>query len=92
MGETVNKVGRTRGAVTNTCVNTFVSGSNIVQLCQTFVSARVGAGDSGSPVFATSGSNSATLYDILRGGGGSTTFVFSPLRNIERELGALTTC
>jgi hypothetical protein len=37
--------------VTNTCVNTGVSGSSIVLLCQTFMSAGVGAGDSGSDVF-----------------------------------------
>lgn len=54
-GQVVNKVGRTtgwsQGSVTGTCVNTNVSGTNITQLCQTFVSASVGSGDSGSPVF-----------------------------------------
>jgi hypothetical protein len=94
VGQTVNKVGRTtgwtQGAVTNTCVNTGVSGSNIVQLCQTFVSAGVGAGDSGSPVFR--GTSSVTLVGILWGGSSSgAQFVFSPISNIEQELGALTT-
>ncbi len=94
VGQTVNKVGRTtgwtQGAVTNTCVNTGVSGTNIVQLCQTFVSARVGAGDSGSPVFR--GTSGVTLVGILWGGNSSgTQFVFSPISNIERELGALQT-
>ncbi|MGH7534565.1 MAG: S1 family peptidase, partial [Gemmatimonadales bacterium] len=94
VGQQVNKVGRTtgwtQGNVTNTCVNTFVSGSNIVQLCQTFVSARVGGGDSGSPVFR--GSSSVTLVGILWGGNSSgTTFVYSPISNIEQELGSLTT-
>ena len=94
VGQTVNKVGRTtgwtQGAVTNTCVNTGVSGSNIVQLCQTFVSAGVGAGDSGSPVFR--GTSNVTLVGILWGGSSSgTQFVFSPISNIEQELGALTT-
>jgi len=94
VGQAVNKVGRTtgwtQGAVTNTCVNTGVSGTNIVQLCQTFVSARVGAGDSGSPVFR--GTSGVTLVGILWGGNSSgTQFVFSPVSNIERELGALTT-
>ncbi len=94
VGQTVNKVGRTtgwtQGAVTNTCVNTGVSGSNIVQLCQTFVSARVGGGDSGSPVFR--GTSSVTLVGILWGGNSSgTQFVYSPIANIEQELGALTT-
>lgn len=94
VGQTVNKVGRTtgwtQGAVTNTCVNTGVSGTNIVQLCQTFVSARVGAGDSGSPVFR--GTSGVTLVGILWGGNSSgTQFVFSPISNIERELGVLQT-
>ena len=94
VGQTVSKVGRTtgwtRGAVTNTCVNTGVSGSNIVQLCQTFVSAGVGGGDSGSPVFR--GTSGVTLVGILWGGNSSgTQFVYSPISNIEQELGALTT-
>ena len=94
VGQTVSKVGRTtgwtRGSVTATCVNTGVSGTNIVQLCQTFVSAKVGAGDSGSPVFK--GSSGVTLVGILWGGSSSgTQFVFSPISNIERELGALKT-
>jgi hypothetical protein len=94
VGQTVNKVGRTtgwtQGLVTNTCVNTGVSGSNIVQLCQTFVSARVGGGDSGSPVFT--GTTGVTLVGILWGGNSSgSQFVYSPISNIEQELGALTT-
>jgi hypothetical protein len=95
-GTTVGKVGRTTGwtagAITNTCVNTGVQGSNIVQLCQTFVSAGVGGGDSGSDVFqVTSGSN-VKLAGILWGGNsGGTQFVFSPLANVTRDLGALTT-
>ncbi len=96
VGAVVNKIGRTtgwtQGTVTNTCVNTAVSGTNIVQLCQTFVSAGVGPGDSGSPVFGQSGTTSATLLGILWGGNSSgTLFVYSPIANIERELGALTT-
>jgi hypothetical protein len=93
VGEIMNKVGRTtgwtQGAVTNTCVHTGVQGSNIVQLCQTHVAAGVAGGDSGSPAFRiTSGSNVA-LAGILWGGG-TNVWVFSPLNNIERELGALT--
>ncbi|MGH7518617.1 MAG: hypothetical protein ACREOC_14315 [Gemmatimonadales bacterium] len=96
VGDIVNKVGRTtgwtRGAVTNTNVTTGVSGTNIAQIGQTFVTAGVGGGDSGSPVFigGTTGGN-ATLAGILWGASGSTTFVFSPISNIESELGALTT-
>ena len=41
VGQGVDKVGRTtgwtHGTVSNTCVNTGVQGSRIVQLCQTFV-------------------------------------------------------
>ena len=97
VGQTANKVGRTtgwtRGAITATCVNVNVSGTNITQLCQTVVSAGVGAGDSGSPVFLqpNTTSNNVTLLGILWGGSGSSTFIFSPISNIESELGALAT-
>jgi hypothetical protein len=97
-GTQVNKVGRTtgwtRGNVTNSCVNTNVSGSNITQLCQTFVSdpngaVVVGGGDSGSNVFIASGDN-VQLVGILWGGNSNgTLFVFSPLQQIQRELGTL---
>src|SRR5262245_51510976 len=90
VGQTVSKVGRTTGTtsgvVTNTCVNTNVAGSTLTQLCQTFVSAAVGGGDSGSPVFT--GSGNITLVGILWGGNGAgTQFVFSPLKSIKDELG-----
>jgi len=95
VGDVVNKIGRTtgwtQGVVSATCVTTGVSGSNIVQLCQTFVNAGVGGGDSGSDVFAQTG-GSATLLGILWGGNSSgTQFVYSPISNIEQELGPLTT-
>jgi hypothetical protein len=94
VGQTVSKVGRTtgwtRGRVTNRCVNIVLSGTNIVQLCQDMVSARVGGGDSGAPVFA--GSTSVTLLGVLWGGNDiGSLYVYSPMSNIERELGALTT-
>ncbi len=99
VGQTANKVGRTtgwtQGTVTRTCVNTGVSGTNIVLLCQDFVENTVqivAGGDSGSPVFLLSGSNSVTLLGNLWGGNSSNTlFVYSPIANIQRELGALTT-
>lgn len=95
VGNVVNKVGRTtgwsQGGVTATCVNTNVSGSNITQLCQTFVSATVGSGDSGSPVFRIVSGDRVQLVGILWGGSGSRTFVFSPLAQVEQELGGLTT-
>lgn len=93
---TIQKVGRTTGwtsgNVTNTCANVNVSGTNITLLCQTLVQRSgtqiVGAGDSGSPVFT--GSSNVTLVGILWGGNSSgDLFVFSPLKNIQDELGSL---
>lgn len=93
IGITLNKVGRTTGwssgRVAQTCVNTGVSGTSIVQFCQTFVKAKVNSGDSGSPTFLITGGTNVTLVGILWGGGGGS-FVFSPLKNIESELGNLT--
>jgi hypothetical protein len=94
VGNTANKVGRTtgwsKGTLTNTCVNTNVSGTNITMLCQNWVQAKVGAGDSGSPVFI--GTSSVKLAGILWGGNSSgTTFVYSTISRIEQELGSLTT-
>ena len=71
-----------------TCVHTNVFGSNITQLCQTFVSAGVAGGDSGSPVFVIDGGRRVTLIGILWGGSGSSLYVFSPLKNIQDELGS----
>jgi hypothetical protein len=95
VGDVVNKVGRTtgwtQGAITNTCTNTGVQGTRIVQLCQTFVSAGVGGGDSGSDVFQIT-STGVKLAGVLWGGNNSgTQFVFSPFANVVKELGALTT-
>lgn len=88
VGQSASKVGRTTGLstgnVTNTCVNTSVQGSQIMQLCQTFVAAAVGSGDSGSPVYSGS-----TLVGILWGGG-TNSFAFSPLRSVKDELGSFT--
>ena len=99
VGQTVNKVGRTtgwsQGQVTNTCVNTGVSGSKIVQLCQDWVSATVGPGDSGSGVFAITSGSDVQLRGTLWGGNGAgTVFVYSPIANIQRsdELGPISTC
>ena len=96
VGTVVNKVGRTtgwtQGAITNTCTNTGVSGTRIVQLCQTFVSAGVGGGDSGSDVFQITGGSNVKLAGILWGGNSSgNQFVFSAFGNVTRELGALVT-
>jgi hypothetical protein len=95
VGTIVNKVGRTtgwsQGRVTATCMTVNVSGTNITLLRQTLVQATVGAGDSGSDVFAINSGTNVTLEGILWGGSGSRTFVFSPLANVKQELGALTT-
>lgn len=100
LGTTVNKLGRTTGwtsgSVTQTCVTVNVSGSNITQICQSLVqnpngTVVVGGGDSGSNVFRMTGGDNVELVGILWGGNGSgTLFVFSPLKNIQDELGALT--
>lgn len=99
VGDVANKIGRTTGwtdgTVTRTCVNTGVSASNIVLLCQDFVENTVPivqGGDSGSPVFVIRPNGTARLLGNLWGGSASgTTFVYSPIANIEFELGALTT-
>ena len=99
VGATVNKVGRTtgwtRGTVTRTCVNTGVSGSNIMQLCQNFVessgAAIVGGGDSGSSVWTGTGGGSVTLVGLLWGGSSDNLlFVYSPINQVEQEIGSLT--
>jgi hypothetical protein len=94
VGTTVNKVGRTTGwtsgPVTNTCVTTNVSGTRFQQLCQTFVAAGVGAGDSGSGVFTVSGSDVKIVGILWGGSSDGQTFVFSPFNQVERELGQMT--
>jgi len=95
VGDVANKVGRTtgwtQGVITNTCVNTGVSGSNIVQLCQNFVAAGVGPGDSGSDVFLDTRAGVRLLGVLWGGNGAGTQFVYSPIANIQQELGPLTT-
>jgi hypothetical protein len=96
---TIHKVGRTTGwtsgTVTNTCATVNVSGSNIQLLCQTLVqrsgSVIVQGGDSGSPAFQKGSNDDVTLVGILWGGSSSgDRFVFSPLKNIQDELGPVT--
>ena len=98
IGTVVNKVGRTtgwtQGKITRTCVNTAVSGSTVMQLCQTFVQDEQGGtivsgGDSGSGVWTGSGT-SAKLVGLLWGGSSDNkTFIFSSLKQIQQELGAV---
>ncbi len=96
--------GWTRGEISRTCIDmpyphpTDPDG-DYVMLCQTMVRADAEDGDSGAPVFRTWGysswfpwGSSATLLGILWGAsawGGL--FVYSPISNIEYELGPLRT-
>ncbi|HEV8579789.1 MAG TPA: hypothetical protein VGX68_12005 [Thermoanaerobaculia bacterium] len=98
VGDTVHKVGRTTGwtygTVVATCTDISSSSSDVTEFCQSVVQAASGAGDSGSPVFyRIGGKNNVKLVGILWGGGFSSAlgniFVFSPLENIEDELGPL---
>jgi len=99
VGDSVNKVGRTtgwtQGNVTNINVNTIVSGTNILLLNQTYVSAGVGAGDSGSPVFKIL--NNPQQYDVMLLGilwgrsDDGMTFAYSPFGGIENDLGQIQT-
>ena len=97
-GTVVNKVGRTtgwtQGPTGATCANVNVSGTNITQLCQTLVTSSavlVGGGDSGSGVFRITSGDNVQLVGILWGGSADgKTFVFSPLKNIQAELGSVT--
>lgn len=93
IGTVLNKVGRTtgwsQGPVSRTCVNTNVQGSQVHQLCQTFVDANVAGGDSGSPVFRITSGDNVQLVGILWGGG-TGYYVMSPLASIQQELGSLT--
>jgi hypothetical protein len=99
VGDPRSKVGRTTGYttghVTNSCVDTGVQGSNIVLLCQDYVSGNgtlVGGGDSGSNVFEESGSNAndvAWAGGLWGGNSSGTMFVYSPASAIESELGSL---
>jgi hypothetical protein len=96
VGSTVNKVGRTtgwsKGKVIATCMTVNVDGSDVTQVCQTVVNAKVGAGDSGSDVFSVTSGNNVKLAGVLWGGSpDGTQFVFSPFANITGELGSLTT-
>ncbi|MGL5003680.1 MAG: hypothetical protein ACRDAM_12130, partial [Casimicrobium sp.] len=92
VGVTVYKSGRTTGTtsgrVTQSCVDTRVSGSpNYVVLCANFTDARVDGGDSGGTWFGVSGSLGTTYYGVTSfknslGQGG-----YSPYGQIKRDLG-----
>ena len=101
VGLALRKVGRTTGhtvgQVESTCVDFRQTGTNIVMLCQADATYASAGGDSGSPIFRTSGCTvdgrsdvCADVYGLHWGGGGA----FSPIANIQRsgELGPIETC
>ena len=101
LGETVNKVGRTTGwtggKVTGTCVD-IITDDHFLRRCQGQVAAGSAGGDSGSPVFLAPNRRSNPTSQVILGGilwGGSIDgepqFVYSPMFNVERELGPLRT-
>ncbi len=103
VGMRLNKVGRTTGwafgDVRATCIDVNVADTDVRLLCQSRVDRVSGTnklsdnGDSGSPVFSIPPTGSqASLHGILWGGpDDGSSFVFSPLSQIEQELGPLTT-
>jgi hypothetical protein len=95
-GDTVHKMGRTTGWTFGTVIGTCVdanNGTDVTLFCQSVVRAGSGPGDSGSPVFYVLPGNKARLVGILWGGATDpvlgTLYAFSPLENIEKELGPL---
>ncbi|MGH7646598.1 MAG: hypothetical protein ACREND_00660 [Gemmatimonadaceae bacterium] len=96
-GQWLHKVGRTTGwtygPVTSTCVDTpeYENGqpTGITILCNDYVQAGAGAGDSGSPVFERDASGNAALEGILWGGDGAGHFIMSPIESVKNELGNL---
>jgi hypothetical protein len=96
VGQRFDKIGRSSGwssgRATKTCVDVNVENSNILLRCQTLVNNMYNeAGDSGSPIFRYNGTDNIRLAGILWGGNDSGLVVFSPIENIEEELGALIT-
>lgn len=102
-GGIMDKIGRTTGwtygRITNTCNHVNMGG--YILLCQAEVYAGVGGGDSGSPVFRWKGDTDGDGYynvdlsGLLWGGrwypSGRVDFIYSPIRNVEYDLGSLET-
>lgn len=93
LGTVLNKTGRTtgwsQGRVVGTCINSGIRGTNIVLFCQSVVQMRSNSGDSGAPIFEITGGTNVKLVGLMWGGFGQFTF-WSPLKNIEDDLGNLT--
>ncbi|MFZ5851891.1 MAG: hypothetical protein ACOYY2_10930 [Actinomycetota bacterium] len=92
--EILDKIGRTTGwtygPVSRTCTNYRQEGTDIIVLCQDEVTGVSAPGDSGAPVFAWNGADGVQLFGVLWGGDG-VRFVYSPMGQIEGELGQLGT-
>lgn len=99
VGDFAEKVGRTTGwtggDVTSTCYTVQIYPHAFP--CQVRVSAGVGRGDSGSPVFWQSSSGSYLLFGILHAGeiefsdGTGRIFYFSKWKDVDHELGTINT-
>lgn len=90
--------GWTGGEITGTCVDVIAIGGVFVRRCQALVAGGSDSGDSGSPVFGAKNRRGVArdrviLLGILWGGSidGPPEFVYSPMFNIERDLGLLRT-
>lgn len=100
VGQLLSKVGRTtgwtRGEVTHSCAHVRVVGRKPkIFLCQDLVAASADAGDSGSPVFQVTNTETfdVTLKGILWGmKTDGTAYVYSPISNVQNELEDLDTC
>lgn len=101
MGTVVDKIGRTTGwtsgAIIGTCVDSTVNtrdamgnivDSGMTMLCQNRVDADSEPGDSGSSVFEFNDRTDSGLFAGVHWGGNGTTFIYSPVEMIDRELGS----
>lgn len=93
VGAEVNKVGRTTGwtygRVTQSCADVNVGSTNVMLYCQHIARGGAKVGDSGSPVFRWPGKGPYIYPAGLLWGVSRRNFYFSPILNIEAELGKL---
>jgi hypothetical protein len=95
-GDTVDKIGRTTGwtygPVISACalVQLFDRGTNYRYMCTNSVNADADVGDSGAGVFVYSVSgDTASVSGQLLGGDSTTVYYYSPMNNIQGEMGLL---
>ena len=93
VGMEVNKVGRTTGwtygRITQSCVDVNVGSTNVTLYCQHIARGGARVGDSGSPVFRSRAKPPGIQAVGLLWGVSRQNFYFSPILNIEAELGKL---